>query len=92
MSAPCYCGRFRRGEPYSLDQCRVCWLYEHDSRFRALWGDAGPATRRSLPCVHLGGVIDRLGCACAAKWLRACALYGHCTLEACKTCPDYEAG
>jgi hypothetical protein len=63
-------------------------LYEHDAAYRALWD--GPAPPRSLPCAHLGVVIDRNGCPCPGKWLRKCGVHGTCTVEVCKTCPDYE--
>jgi hypothetical protein len=46
---------------------------------------------RSLPCLHLGPVLDRRGCLCPAKWLRGCGLHGQCTVEVCKGCPDYES-
>ncbi len=42
-------------EPYTLAQCRVCWLYQFDVRYRRLWdGLAFPAARVSLPCIHQG--------------------------------------
>jgi hypothetical protein len=72
--------------------CRLCWLYEHDGAYRALWDGAPPPPpgARSLPCIYLGDVIDRGGCPCPGKWRRRCALHGACTVETCKTCPDYE--
>jgi hypothetical protein len=48
--------------------------------------------RRSLPCVYLGDVKDRVNCPCPKMWVRACALHSECTLEQCKVCPDYEEG
>jgi hypothetical protein len=65
--------------------CGVCFICCNPGR-------PPQAAPRSLPCIYLGGVLDRLGCACPAKWQRACGVHAHCTLEACKTCPDYEAG
>ena len=77
--------------------CRLCWLYQHDGAYRALWGGAPPGpsaaaapARRSLPCVHLGEVIDRLGCPCPGRWLRRCGLHAATTIEQCKTCADYQ--
>jgi len=72
--------------------CRLCWLYEHDAAYRALWdGPAdAPPPPRSLPCLHLGAVLDRRDCPCPGKWVRACAVYTTCTLEVCKTCADYD--
>jgi hypothetical protein len=75
--------------PYTLDQCRVCWLYHNDPAYRALWENSEPSPR-SLPCVFLGEVIDRLGCPCPARWRRGCAVHGECSLELCKACPDYQ--
>ncbi len=49
-----------------------------------------PSVPRSLACVYLGDVIDRRGCPCPGKWLRRCGLHGTCTVEVCKSCPDYE--
>ena len=82
MSRPC-----ERDHPGSPATCRLCWLYENDAGYRALW-DGAPS--RSLPCVHLGDVIDRLGCACPGRWLRRCGLHAVCTLEVCKRCEDYQ--
>ncbi len=84
MSRPC-----EGDHPLSPDDCRLCWLYEHDAAYRALW-DAAEPPARSLPCAYLGAVTDRLGCACPARWRRRCALHGGCTLEVCKRCPDYQ--
>jgi hypothetical protein len=70
--------------------CRLCWLYEHDAAYRALWDGSPPSPSRSLPCVHLGAVIDTRGCPCPGRWLRRCGLHGSCTLETCKRCDDYQ--
>jgi hypothetical protein len=74
--------------PADPAHCRLCWLYEHDAAYRALWDGRSP---RSLPCVHLGAVLDRAGCPCPARWLRRCGVHGTCTIETCKTCGDYES-
>jgi hypothetical protein len=85
--------------PYVKGECRVCWLYEHDPQYRALWGEraappAGPGPApppaRPLPCVYLGAVVDRLGCPCPARWVRRCEVHGTCTVRQCQACPDYE--
>jgi hypothetical protein len=91
MTRPCDCDRCQVGRPYTPDQCRACWLFHNDAPYRALWGESRAAPPRSLPCVWLGEVIDRGQCPCPAKWARACAVHGVCTVEICKTCPDYEA-
>jgi hypothetical protein len=67
----------------------LCWLYEHDAAYRAMW-DGQPEPARSLPCIHLGEVTERGNCACPAKWLRRCGLHGVCTLDVCKRCDDYQ--
>lgn len=38
------CGNVRKGEAYTLDQCRNCWLGEHDGAYRLLWGIPGHPT------------------------------------------------
>jgi hypothetical protein len=100
MSRPCECERCDP-EPwgeYRPGDCRLCWLYHHDPAYRERWDDQSgegrpdPAEshRRSLPCVHLGEVLDKRGCPCPGLWLRACPLHGPITITFCKTCPDYE--
>jgi len=85
MTRRCHCDR---------DECRLCWLFRHDESYQALWGDAAEAgwqpAPRIEPCIHLGPVLDRLGCACLRKWRRRCELHQTCTLEICQNCPDYE--
>jgi hypothetical protein len=89
MRRPCTCDRLPpAGQPYSPDYCRLCWLYHHDPAYRALWGEG--QTGRSLPCIHLGEVIDRRGCLCPGRWLRQCGLFGTTTIEQCKECGDYQ--
>jgi hypothetical protein len=34
---PCTCDRFQKDQPYQLGQCRLCWLYHNDDRYRRLW-------------------------------------------------------
>jgi hypothetical protein len=59
MTAPCSCGKFKDG-PYTLDQCRVCWLNAHDQEYRDLWaGQAPPPPSppppvKRPPCPMLG--------------------------------------
>ncbi len=84
---PCHADHVPRPE-----SCRLCWLYENDAGYRALWdGEPEVTPPRSLPCIHLGAVLDRCDCPCPGKWVRGCAVYGTCTIELCKTCADYEA-
>jgi hypothetical protein len=45
---------------------------------------------RAAPCIHLGPVIDRMGCNCPLRHVRRCDVHGTCTLAVCQTCPDYE--
>jgi hypothetical protein len=88
-SRPC----MHRGQQPLARSCRVCELFETSREHRQLWGGPPPAgeKRRSLPCIFLGEVLDRRGCPCPGKWLRACALHGPILIEQCKTCGDYEA-
>jgi hypothetical protein len=91
MTRPCFCDRAACGQPYTPEQCRVCWLYHNDRDYRALWdGETSAPAPRSLPCLYLGDVLDRLDCACPGRWLRGCAVHTVCTIKQCKTCRDYE--
>jgi len=83
------CDHAQQGRP--APGCRVCELYFADPAYRALW-DGEAKAGRSLPCLRLGDVLDKGGCNCPGKWVRACELYGTCTLERCKACPDYATG
>lgn len=99
------CGRANKG-PYTLDQCRYCWLKLHGG-FPATAESSTPtpvvaAKPRKAACIHLGTVIDHVDrngteCMCLDKWLHKCDLHKVCTkVEArdgianCKTCSDYE--
>ncbi len=80
----------------SQAHCRLCWLYLHAPEYRSLWGgqpaDLPSPGARALPCFLLGAVLDRRGCDCPARWLRACDLHGTTTIDNCKTCEDYQEG
>lgn len=89
-----------------LPGCRVCELActreDYARLYREPWPapttcesafpvpPAAPTRRRNLPCLYLGEVLDRLGCPCPGRWLRACAIHSACTIEVCKSCPDYD--
>ncbi len=63
------------------------------SRTYWLWASLPvPTPGRSLACMFLGEALHSLDCPCPAKWLRACAVHGRCTIEQCKSCPDYLEG
>jgi hypothetical protein len=53
MPRPC-----QDDHPQSPDACRLCWLWENDSRYRRLWsaGDPPPPPwpPRHRPCRFLG--------------------------------------
>jgi hypothetical protein len=48
MPRPCTCDRQNQGLPYTLDQCRLCWLYHNDQRYKVLWdgADLPPITQQ----------------------------------------------
>jgi hypothetical protein len=97
MTRPCICDRCATG-PYTGDQCRLCWLYRHDTGYRALWD--GRAVVPDPPCRHLGaatgGTIACPGCGgTVALKSFACAVHGSCTIAravadaaCCAGCPD----
>ena len=56
------CGRFVKGDFYTTDQCRICWLHYHDPNYRALYDGTEPETDE-LPETQVApdGVITRRG-------------------------------
>ncbi len=38
MQRPCTCDRINQDGSYSLEDCRLCWLFRFDPRYRKLWG------------------------------------------------------
>jgi hypothetical protein len=97
-SRPCQCDKIRPGPIYTLDQCRLCWLYHHEPAYQALWNE--PALTPAV-CQHrgpdLGVKLPCPGCPGAVRLtLFACALHGRCTpstkladIACCLGCPDY---
>lgn len=37
MSRPCTCNRVLENTPYDTTQCRLCWLYHNDPKYREAW-------------------------------------------------------
>lgn len=71
--------------PTAQSGCRLCWLWEHDREYRALWGGdsasvrAGttfkppPAVVERSVCVHEGIVLEFChGCSGEMKHVRQC--------------------
>jgi hypothetical protein len=61
------CARVKRGQPYTYDQCRVCWLVENDPRCADLEKKLATAPmsspERQWPCAHRGGETgERMEC------------------------------
>ena len=75
-----------RPEGVSAEVCAGCYCRDHDPP-----GPEPPGPQpRTLPCVHLGRVIDRKGCNCPLRHVHACERHGTCTLRDCHECGDYE--
>lgn len=108
MSAarPCSCDTFT-GPALKWDReggnCRECYLYHRDPRYRALWGGNGTAPLgRTLPCVHRGDLEGQVPCeGCKGRTslkVFACDIHSRCVLgdrpapgaHACGKCTDYE--
>ena len=104
MNRPCTCDRCTP-EPwaaYTLDQCRLCWLYHHDLDYRELWDSQSPtaAAAGPLACRHRGSTTGETvvcpSCRGAVTLkLFACAIHGRCTqaraaagIPCCATCVD----
>lgn len=84
--------------------CRLCWLYANDPRYRRLWGgpSPNPPPAAAKDCVHLGPALPlQPGCGCAER-RRECSEFGECSLKPSKAkhhclnadgsaaCPTYE--
>lgn len=41
MARPCDCGRVT-SEAFGPGQCRRCWLWTYNPKYRKLWGDDPP--------------------------------------------------
>lgn len=41
------CDRVRLGQPYTNDQCRLCWLFFHDAQWNLAHGGDGKVTHAS---------------------------------------------
>jgi hypothetical protein len=93
------------GEAYTSAFCRYCWLWEHDNRYRALWGGQrapGRSQAARLPCVHQGeptGGMVPCGTCKGQTSLKvfSCAVHGACTLaraseeiRSCASCSNYQ--
>ncbi len=102
MPRPCLCDKAVTGQPFTTDQCRLCWLYHKDPAYRQFWDSAASPVYAppSQPCLYLGDETgERRPCqTCAGRVqlkLRHCVLYGVCTeskplpmVPCCQSCPD----
>ncbi len=93
---PCNCNRCPKPGTWQSGQCRLCWLYHNDPRYRTLWeGSTTPLpsrqeTNAGEPCCHRGTVLEEQQCrSCRGNVslkIFACALHGRCTVG--KPLPD----
>lgn len=71
---PCMCDNFVPGEPYQAGRdCRRCWLYHNDERYRRHWHD----------CQHRGPKLETVELpVCNSKTrpfpIFACGVHGRC--------------
>jgi hypothetical protein len=90
--------------PGSATGCRVCFLYETEPRYRALWDgqSAVPAATAKAACRHRGLSLRTQPCPSCGGHVHvkifACALHGECTVAkllpgsaCCQICPDFAA-
>lgn len=54
MPRPCYCDRCEVGGAYDVSQCRKCWLWHNEERYRLSWTDAPT----EVVCRYLGRPLD----------------------------------
>lgn len=72
MPRPCICDRYIPGEPWVLGRdCRVCYLYHNDKRYKALWGPAQPPVGDALFLIAaLFRIRETPGCPCKSMRLK----------------------
>jgi hypothetical protein len=68
MSRPCICGKCIVG-PYTLDQCRRCWLFNNVDDYRLLWGGIQPTTPERIKALQAEALKKNIkrGCAGCGK-------------------------
>lgn len=70
---PCVCDRFVPGEPWVLGRdCRLCYLYHNDPRYKALWcGDSPPPVGDAFFLMaSLFNIHETKGCPCKSMRLK----------------------
>lgn len=69
---PCVCDRFVPGEPWVLGRdCRVCYLYHNDPRYKALWsGPVQPVGDAFFLIASVFRIHETKGCACKSMRLK----------------------
>jgi hypothetical protein len=63
MKRPCTCDRCdqRPGAVYTLDQCRLCFLYHHNPDVNRVWGGKGFADITEIePGLWLGAAVEQV--------------------------------
>lgn len=69
----CTCENIQLGEPYTPSQCRLCWLYHHNARYRALCDNQPLPPPKNGPGSELKKLLLDWGidissdCGCASK-------------------------
>jgi hypothetical protein len=96
MPRRCTCDRYRPSQPWTVDQCHLCWKYAHDPEYRtycggdsmvyAVSGKAEEAKDRTKDCVFLGGSTgEALECPTCAGTVKIkkfhCQKHGSATLR-----------
>lgn len=38
----CFCDNVKYNQPYDISQCRLCWLYHHNEKYRKMWDTEKP--------------------------------------------------
>lgn len=56
---PCICDRCGKGQAFANGDCRVCWLYHNDERYRLLYDDKPQAPGLLKKAATFGKAIVR---------------------------------
>ncbi len=83
MVRPCGCDSFIPGQPFVPGRdCRLCWNYHNDDRYRERWGGT-PLVGSRRTCAHRGDETGRVLCPTCVGHVEvktfACSVYGSCT-------------